>query len=515
MATLREALAYTPVELSFGTSGLRGLVADMTDLECYLNTVGFLQFLKRDEKLESETPIYLAGDLRHSTPRILLAVAQAIIDEGFEVVYCGLIPTPALAYYAELREAPCIMVTGSHIPDDRNGIKFYKTTGEVLKADEQGIKAAVADVREGIYGRPIDESGFDENGMLLETTELPPQEHEARRLYIERFTSVFAQNLFNDKKIVLYQHSAVGRDLYEELFTALGAEVVPVGRSEKFIPIDTENVTPKDQAYFKELAQQYPDAFAIISTDGDSDRPFVIDEHGIFNRGDVLGAVVAEFLGADFAGYPVSASDAADDYLSSKGIAYTHTKIGSPYVIVAMLEAQAQGKTHTTAWEVNGGFMLGNDFQVNGKTLAALPTRDAALPIICALATAVRDNCAVSEVFAKLPQRFTQAGMIDNFPTEVSKQILAKFSHDTQEVREELAKYFSPEKGFGKMTRLNTTDGLRIFFDNNEVAHLRPSGNAPQLRCYSVADSQKRADEIVAMAIAEPEGIFRQIEKRL
>jgi phosphomannomutase len=516
MATLRDSLTYAPSELAFGTSGLRGLVRDMTDLECYLNTAGFLQFLKEEEKLEAANPIYLAGDLRYSTPRIMQAVTKAITDEGYAVVYCGLIPTPAVAYYAELREAPCIMVTGSHIPDDRNGIKFHKNNGaEVLKSDEVAIKTAVADVRQAVYARELHDSGFNEDGMLLESVEMPEQEYEAKRLYIERFTSVFDANLFAGKKIVLYQHSAVGRDIYEELFSALGAEVIPVGRSEKFIPIDTENVTPKDRDYFKRLAVEHPDMFAAISTDGDSDRPFVIDEFGVFNRGDVLGAVVADFLGADFAAYPVSASDAVDEHLATEGVEVVRTRIGSPYVVVAMQEALAKGRQRTTGWEVNGGFMLGNDFKVEGRTLAALATRDAALPIICALAAAVQADTTVSKVFAKLPQRFTQAGLIDNFPVETSKAIVAKFSQDTPEVGEKLGHYFSADRKFGKVTKIDATDGVRIFFDNNEVAHLRPSGNAPQLRCYSVADSQARADEIVAMAIEEPNGIFRAIEKDL
>ena len=72
------------------------------------------------------------------------------------------------------------------------------------------------------------------------------------------------------------------------ILMALGAKVITVGRSEKFVPIDTENVTPDDQAYFKVLANQHPDAFAIVSTDGDSDRPFVVDEQGVFHRGDEL-----------------------------------------------------------------------------------------------------------------------------------------------------------------------------------------------------------------------------------
>ena len=143
--TTREALKYEPVELAFGTSGLRGLVVDMTDLECYINTAGFLAYLAETE--DATSVVYIGGDLRDSTPRILGAVMKAVEDAGREYVYCGLLPTPALAFYALQQGAPCIMVTGSHIPSDRNGIKFYKTAGEVLKSDEAGIKDAVAKVR--------------------------------------------------------------------------------------------------------------------------------------------------------------------------------------------------------------------------------------------------------------------------------------------------------------------------------------------------------------------------------
>jgi len=101
------------------------------------------------------------------------------------------------------------------------------------------------------------------------------------------------------KQIIVYQHSAVGRDILVDLLKSFGAEVVPVDRSDVFVSIDTENITPDNAAYFKQLAENYPDNFAIVSTDGDSDRPFVVDETGKFHRGDLLGAVVAEHLGAD------------------------------------------------------------------------------------------------------------------------------------------------------------------------------------------------------------------------
>jgi phosphomannomutase len=488
----------------------------MTDLECYINTTGFLRFLRHADNLSPEQPVYIAGDLRYSTPRILKAVAKAVEDSGQTAVYCGSIPTPAVAYYGLQNEAPSIMVTGSHIPDDRNGIKFNKTDGEVLKEDELGIKESVATVRAELYGAAADASDFTPNGSFKSPAkELEPEDPNADKLYAKRFQDVFGPQAFTGKKIVFYQHSAVGRDSLVALFKSLGANVVPVGRSEKFIPIDTENVTPEDQTYFKALAAEYPDAFAIVSTDGDSDRPFLIDEHGIFHRGDVLGAIVADWIGADFAAFPISASDATDKYLGSKNIRWQHTRIGSPYVISVMDEAIVAGNKRVVGWEVNGGFMHGGDIEINGKLLKALPTRDAFFPIAAALALAIKKGQKISELFTALPQRATQAGLINDFPPEISRTILEKFAQDTAETQAELTNYFTPDHGFSAVASLNGLDGIRIYFENGEIAHMRPSGNAPQLRIYSVADTQERADEIVELAIAEPSGTFRQLEQNL
>ncbi|MES0372598.1 MAG: phosphomannomutase, partial [Mariprofundaceae bacterium] len=114
--------------VKFGTSGARGLASDMTDRVCYAYTLAFMQHLKTTGDLLDGSNIAIAGDYRSSTPRIMAAVAMAIRDGGCNPVNCGLIPTPAVAFYAMSRGIPSIMVTGSHIPSDRNGIKFNKST---------------------------------------------------------------------------------------------------------------------------------------------------------------------------------------------------------------------------------------------------------------------------------------------------------------------------------------------------------------------------------------------------
>jgi phosphomannomutase len=177
-----------------------------------------------------------------------------------------------------------------------------------------------------------------------------------------------------------------------------------------------------------------------------------------------------------------------------------------------MQSAEGSHKT-IVGWEVNGGFMLGTDVPFAGGVLQRLPTRDAFLPILVTLFLAAEQNVKVSEVFATLPERYTQAGMIDNFPVEVSKKVIEQMG--SEDAFTLIEKFFTAELGYAKPVDINTLDGVRITFSNNEIAHLRPSGNAPQMRIYSVSGSQDRSDEIVAQVIAEPNGILRTIEASL
>lgn len=45
------------------------------------------------------------------------------------------------------------------------------------------------------------------------------------------------------------------------------------------------------------------------------------------------------------------------------------------------------------------------------------------------------------------------------------------------------------------------TDGVRLRLDNLDIIHLRPSGNAPELRCYAESTTSDKADELVRMTL--------------
>jgi phosphomannomutase len=115
--------------LQFGTSGVRGLVVDMEHNICKAYVLAFLQHLD----LSPGHFVAVGMDLRPSSPVIALACMDAILEKGYQIDFCGILPTPALAFYAQNHGMPAIMVTGSHIPFDRNGIKFYRADGEITK----------------------------------------------------------------------------------------------------------------------------------------------------------------------------------------------------------------------------------------------------------------------------------------------------------------------------------------------------------------------------------------------
>ncbi len=538
--------------LKFGTSGLRALVREMTDMECYINTRGFINFLEKAEGISKGGEIAIGGDRRESTHRIMAAVKRAVEDGGYLPLNCGLLPSPALAYYAMGKGIPSVMVTGSHVPADRNGIKFTKKSGEVLKSDEQDILEGVEKARNEEYAKGWKESSFDENFMFKHEEVLPKASGEAIARYVDRYTSVFSPDALKDAdgnplKVLLYQHSAVGRDILEDILKALGASVVAIGRSEQFVPVDTEKISETSTVSKKMLSKwaEEHSPFAIVSTDGDSDRPLVTDENGKFIPGDKLGALVSVFLRPDFAAIPVSANDAVIKALSGRGIKVVQTKIGSPYVIKAMTDelAVTSGEASVVGWEVNGGFLTGSDWEINGGKLKALPTRDAVLPILSVLMLAAGEGKKVSGVVVdNLPARETYADVIDNktegpdgkpliaeYTTDLGKRIVKTLSpsdenisaskfeasgvkviyasgeekevspdqaEELMSIKNKLEGYYGRE-GFGKILYINWLDGIKIEFDNGEVSHLRPSGNAPEFRNYSQAETEKRAYEIV------------------
>lgn len=457
--------------IAFGTSGARGLVTDFTDQVCAAFAQSFASVMQQSFTFKR---IAIGIDNRPSSPQMAAACAGVLAAMGYSVDYYGVLPTPALAYQAMQDDIPAIMVTGSHIPFDRNGLKFYRPDGEISKQDEQAILTVSAE-------------------LLSFRSALPQPSSLAAENYIKRYLDIFPAQMLDGKHIGIYEHSSAGRDLYHTVFTKLGASVTSLERTNTFVPIDTEAVTEADQQKGLSWAQEY--SFdAIFSTDGDGDRPLIADEQGNWLRGDIVGLLCAKALGIQNLAVPVSCNTAIEQSeLFSKVV---RTKIGSPYVIAAFSDL-----TGTVAgFEANGGFLLGTDVSVAGKVLKALPTRDALLPGLALLALAGAQP--LSAVVKALPQRFTASDRIQQVPTQWSKDFLASAATAPQELLTQLG------QNSRQLQSMDQTDGLRLQFVDGDIVHLRPSGNAPELRCYAESTNQAAAQLLVETVLSAVTGLL-------
>jgi phosphomannomutase len=174
---------------------------------------------------------------------------------------------------------------------------------------------------------------------------------------------------------------------------------------------------------------------------------------------------------------------------------------------------RAETHAQIVGWEANRGFLTSSDIRLTAGTLISLPTRDSTLPILANLFAAAEQRIGLAALWNRLPARFGRAGLLDNVPVAVSQAILAHLippgdvievefygtgrvldrsrsgapptpltepaTQDWQQRNAMLMRFFTPALGFGDIMRINVLDGVRVYFRNGGVAHVRPSGNAP------------------------------------
>lgn len=445
---------------AFGTSGLRGLVVALTPAVVADYTRAFLT--------ACPTPGLLIGrDLRASSAPIARVVMQAARGEGVAVTDLGALPTPALALAATARQQAAIMVTGSHIPADRNGLKFYTSTGEITKADEANIDAAL-----GRPGRGLAAAMRSDAAALA--------------AYEQRYVHAFGSRALAGLRVGLWQHSSVARDVLARILRRLGAHVHLIGRREDFIAVDTEAISDDMRARFAAwLREEALDA--VVSADGDGDRPLVADAGGII-PGDVLGMIAAGALAADTVVTPVTSNTGVERMGRFRVI---RTRIGSPHVIAGMQDAVAhRPHARVAGYEANGGFLLG--FAATGPAgpIAPLWTRDAALPILAGLWQAREKSMRLADLRAALPPRFTASGRIADTPSERARAFLAALARDPDGMCRAAA--------IGGVQHCDLADGVRLTLADGRIIHCRRSGNAPDFRLYAEAESAVAADALLA-----------------
>lgn len=466
------------MSLKFGTSGLRGLAVDLEGPASTVYVRAFARHLRAAGAARPGDTVLVGRDFRASSPAISAIAVAALRAEGLFPLDCGALPTPALALYGLAHGHAGLMVTGSHIPADRNGIKFYRPDGEIDKADEAAITAEAEAIRAQAMPQAARATAEDRSAEVLS-------------LYAGRNEALLPPGSLQGLRIGVYQHSTVARDLLVSVLAHCGAEVVALGRSESFIPVDTEAVSGETTALLAGWAAEHR-LDALASADGDGDRPLVADEAGTPLRGDLLGLVACRFLGARVIATPVTSNSGIE---AASGARVLRTRVGSPFVIAAMAEAVAAGETAVAGFEANGGTLTATPFTVNGRTLAPLPTRDSLLPVLAVLALTARERRPLSEIAAGFALPAAASDRLENFPVEDSTALMAELRAGAGR----LAAFLAP---LGVPAATSTVDGLRVTLEDGAVVHFRPSGNAPEMRCYVEAKDEEAAARLLAAALA-------------
>lgn len=427
----------------FGTSGIRGHGENyFTDPFCVQIARAFDQFLL---KTCSSGAIAIGNDPRGSSPRIKTALTAGFNFTHREVFDQGTTCTPAMCYV--LKNEPyqaAIMVTGSHIAADLNGVKFFFNQEEIQKKHEAGIEQEFARL-----------SGLAQMSTVSDTHPVNLANDQYLDLLVNQNRSQ------SPLKIVVDCGNGSQSDLMPEVLRRLGHQVIEKNCSiqGEFIARDTEV-----DGFLLSLQQDVikKQADLGIAYDADGDRVAFVDHTGRFIPGDYIGTILAKNSSSQSIVTTIGTSQIIDTI----GKTIYRTRVGSPFVIDEM-----KHKDSLFGFEPNGGCIHGE----------VMYTRDGGTTTIKLINYLVKNKTTLAQEYAALPKFYMYKNKI-GCPVELNQTILA-----------------SAKKNYsGKYEEL---DGLKIWVTDTDWLLFRPSGNAPEFRVFAESLSPKKAQELGQAAL--------------
>jgi phosphoglucosamine mutase len=364
----------------FGTDGVRGRVGQFPITPDFALRLGFAagetlvahakaQGLSKD----GERPAVLIGkDTRISGYMLEAALESGFAAAGVDVMLCGPLPTPAVAYLTRaLRLAAGVVISASHNPYDDNGIKFFAAGGYKLPD-------AVEEEIETRLNAPM---GCRDSAQLGKARRID----DAAGRYIEFCKSTFPNDLdLRGLKLVVDCAHGAAYSVAPKVFHELGAEVIAVGATPDGLNINA-GVGATKPNYLREQVVLHK-ADLGLALDGDADRLMMVDGNGRLFDGDELLYVIARSHPglAGLVGTLMS-NLAFEQALGRLGVGFVRAKVGDRYVLELMQE-----KGWTLGGE-NSGHIICLDRHTTGdgivaalQVLAALRTRKETLAQACA-----------------------------------------------------------------------------------------------------------------------------------
>jgi len=382
----------------FGTDGVRGLVGQMPITPEFVMRLGYAagRTLIAHESLPAgERPAVLIGkDTRVSGYLLEAALEAGFSAAGVDVMLCGPLPTPAVAYLTRaLRLQAGVVVSASHNPYPDNGIKFFSADGKKLP-DE---------VEKGIEKRLDQPMGCQDSARLGRARRVA----DAAGRYIEFCKSSFPNELdLRGLKIAIDCAHGAAYHVAPAVFHELGAEVVSVGVSPNGLNINDATGATHPASIRSAVLDN--GAHLGIALDGDGDRLLMADSGGQFYDGDQLLYVIARervrLQGTGFGVVGTLMSNLALEHgLGRLGLAFARAKVGDRYV----LEMQQER-----------GWPLGGENSGHIICLDKHSTGDGIIAALQVLAALRRRGESLSEATADLalyPQRLINVALPEGF----------------------------------------------------------------------------------------------------
>jgi len=316
----------------FGTDGVRGRVGQMPITPDFIMRLGYAAgatLVAHDGAGGSERPAVLIGkDTRISGYMLEAALEAGFSAAGVDVMLCGPMPTPAVAYLTRaLRLQAGVVISASHNPYDDNGIKFFSAQGTKLPdAVELEIEARLE--------QPL---------ACMESARLGKARRvdDAAGRYIEFCKSTFPNDLdLRGLKIAVDSAHGAAYHVAPNVFHELGAEIVGVGDTPNGLNINQNVGATAPEALRRAVLEQRADCG--IALDGDGDRLVMVDAAGTLYDGDQLLYVIARHRARSqpvpgVAGTLMS-NLGFEHALGRLGIALGRARVGDRYVLEMMQE---------------------------------------------------------------------------------------------------------------------------------------------------------------------------------
>ena len=422
----------------FGTNGIRGVFGKDLSLDFLVNiTRSLAAYYKKG-------PILIGRDGRNSNNIMFNIVTAALNSDGLDTVDAGILPTPCLQYATKRNEFNGgIMITASHNPPEYNGLKPIANDGVELPRQDESVVEQIFENKTFITSEIVGQNFKEE--MIISR-------------YIDDVLALVDVDRIKKRKfkVTMDLGNGVQALVAPLLAKKLGCTVITVnGTIDGDFPGRGSEPTPSNLSLMSFVAKETNSDIG-AAFDGDGDRSIFCDEKGIVSWGDKTGTLLAKYLiltkhpKAKIV-CPVNTTNILTKVAQDNGSEIIHTKVGSVEVSREMVKQGA-----IIGMEENGGFMYGVLNQV----------RDGALTTVLMLDLMASEEKSLSAILSSLPKVY---------------QYKSKFECSEMGL---IQKVVDSVKNHGSPMKIETLDGVKIWFDEESWLMLRPSGTEPLIRIY-------------------------------